>query len=609
VNKMKLTSNWKKAWELLALQERRNAIKVLGIMIIGAFASAAMVGSVFPFLAVLAEPSLVERNPVLAWAYRIGGFSSDYWFLVALGITAIAVIVISNVVLILQTWAVLRFTQMRVHSISRRLLARYLAQPYEFFLGRHSGDMSTNILAEAQQSVSQFLRPMADVISASLTIAAVVATMIIADPIVATVGIGLFVLTYIVLATFTRRYARAMGIARTSANASRFRLAAEALGGIKDVKLLGREADYLDRFTVPSLTVARSEVGVMILGQTPRFGIQMIAFGGIVVLCLVLLDPEGLRQREALGGMLPLIGLLAFAGQRLMPELQKLYQSVVQMTAGAAAINRVYNDLHGGQETKLYRPLPEPLGLKSALELRGVSYAYPGAECAGLSDVNLTVRAGERIGIVGPSGAGKTTLADVVLCLLRPQVGTIRTDGVDITQNNLRAWQQSVGYVPQDIFLTDASLAENIALGLRSEEIDQAKVEHAASVAQLHDFVMTDLRDGYRTIIGERGVRLSGGQRQRIGIARALYHDADLIVFDEATSALDNITEREVMASIDALPGSKTVMIIAHRLSTVRKCDRIILLVGGKIAAEGSWENLIRESAEFRALTASSEAA
>ncbi|TCP39287.1 ABC transporter ATP-binding protein [Rhodovulum marinum] len=595
-------SSIKKAWALLDAQERRNAYKLLGVMVFGAFASAAMVGSVFPFLTVLADPGLIAENAVLDWLYRAGGFTSGYGFLVALGLGAIAVILFSNIVLVLQTWAVARYMQMRVHSISRGLLAHYLAQPYDFFLGRHSGDMSTNILSEAQQVVGEFLRPLGDLLSATLTITAVVTTLLIADPVVASIAIGSFAAVYGAVTMTTRRYVRRMGQERALANTRRFRMAGEALGGIKDVKLLGREAAYLDRFSGPSAEMAQAQIGVSVLAQAPRYAIQLVAFGGIIVLCLVLLDPEGLQKREALGGILPLVGLLAFAGQRLMPELQKLYQSITQMTAGTAALDRVHADLTGGPPAPLDRTTPAPLGLRHALELEGVTYAYPGAKEPGLRDVGLTICAGERIGVVGASGAGKTTLADVVLGLLVPQTGTIRADGAEITPDTLRAWQQTVGYVPQDIFLTDASLSENIALGLRPEEIDAARVERAARIAQLHDFTMTELPDRYATLIGERGVRLSGGQRQRIGIARALYHDADLIVFDEATSALDNLTEREVMASIEALPGDKTILMIAHRLSTVKVCDRIVVMERGGVAGVGTWTDLMERNAAFRAL-------
>jgi ABC-type multidrug transport system fused ATPase/permease subunit len=497
---------------------------------------------------------------------------------------------------------VARYTQMRVHSISRRLLAHYLAQPYEFFLGRHSGDMSTNILAEAQQVVGQFLRPLAELISATLTVVAVVVTLVIADPVVATATIGIFVTVYGGVLAVTRHYVRTMGRRRAQANAERFRIAGEALGGVKDVKLLGREPDYLDRYNGPSWDMAHAQSGVMVLSQAPRFAIQIVAFGGIIVLCLILLDPEGLHEREALGGLLPLLGLLAFAGQRLMPELQKLYQSITLITAGTAALDRVHADLFGGADAQVDRSRPAPLGLARKLELDGVTYTYPNASRAGLCDVGLTLRAGERIGVVGASGAGKTTLADVILGLLAPQSGEIRADGTAITPETLRAWQQTVGYVPQDIFLTDASLSENIALGLPSEEIDEGKVERAARIAQLHDFAMAELPNGYATVIGERGVRLSGGQRQRIGIARALYHDADLIVFDEATSALDNLTEREVMASIEALPGDKTILMIAHRLSTVKVCDRIVVMEAGRVEDVGAWPDLIARNPAFRKL-------
>ena len=599
---MSASINLRKALALLDAQERRNALKVLGVMVVGAFASAAMVGSVFPFLSVLADPRLIAENAVLSWAYRMGGFTSDYGFLVALGLGAIGVILAANLVLILQTWAVARYTQMRVHSISRRLLAHYLVQPYEQFLGRHSGDMSTNILSEAQQVVGQFLRPLAELISATLTVTAVVVTLLMVDPIVASIAIGSFAAIYGAVTVTTRRYVRRMGQRRAQANAGRFRMAGEALGGIKDVKLLGREAAYLDRFSGPSAEMAQAQIGVGVLAQAPRYAIQLVAFGGIIVLCLVLLDPEGLQEREALGGILPLVGLLAFAGQRLMPELQKLYQSITQMTAGTAALDRVHADLTGGRHARLDRSIPAPLGLRHALELEDVTYTYPNAERPGLRDIGLTIHAGERIGVVGASGAGKTTLADVVLGLLAPQAGTIRADGAEITPETLRAWQQTVGYVPQDIFLTDASLSENIALGLRPEEIDEAKVERAARIAQLHDFAMAELPDDYATLIGERGVRLSGGQRQRIGIARALYHDADLIVFDEATSALDNLTEREVMTSIDALPGDKTILMIAHRLSTVKVCDRIVVMDRGQVAGVGPWDELVSRNAAFRAL-------
>lgn len=591
-----------KAWDLLDRPERRNAVNVLAVMIVGAFASAVMVGSVFPFLSVLSDPGLIERVPFLAWAYEAGGFSSDYRFLVFLGFAAIGVILVSNAVLILQTWVVARYTEMRVDSISRRLMAHYLAQPYDFFLSRHSGDMSSSILSEAEKVVQQYLRPLADLFSATLTVLAVLVTLVLVDPLVASITVGAFLLIYGGVSLVSRKFVRRLGQVRVEANERRYRIAGEALGGVKDVKLLGREAAYMDRFGVPSVEMARANIGIGVLVHAPRYAIQIVAFGGIIVLCLALLDPEGIQNREALGGVLPIIGLLAFAGQRLMPELQRLHTSFTMMTAGIAALDRVYADLRLDHSQKIDRSTPAPLGLKSQLELQSVCYTYPNAERACLSNFDLTIRAGERIGVVGTSGAGKTTLADVILGLLEPQIGSLRVDGMPVTSQNQRAWRRSVGYVPQDIFLTDASLSENIALGLDPPEIDLRRVENAARIARLHEFTMSELPDGYDTRIGERGVRLSGGQRQRIGIARALYHDADLLVFDEATSALDNLTEREVMAAMHDLPGDKTILMIAHRLSTVKVCDRIVMIDRGRVVDAGTWDELLARNEAFRTL-------
>jgi ABC-type multidrug transport system fused ATPase/permease subunit len=599
---MTLTS-LRKAWALLDRHERRMAVKVLAMMIVGAFSSAAMVGSAFPFLSVLSDPSIIGRLPILGWTYEFGGFSSDYHFLVFLGFAAIGVIIISNGILILQTWVVAHYTEMRIHAISRRLLAHYLAQPYDFFLGRHSADMSSSILTEAEKVVQQFLRPLADLFSSMMTVLAVLATLLLVDPVVASVTIGAFSLIYGGVALVSRKFVKSMGALRVTTNERRYRIASEVLGGVKDVKLLGREGAYLERFSESSADMARANIWIGLLVQAPRYAIHIVAFAGIILLCLVLLDPEALKGSRALSGILPIIGLLAFAGQRLMPELQKIYSSFTIMTAGVAAHDRVHADLEVGSKLEINRSEIAPLGLRERLELNKISYSYPNSDRVGLSNLTVVIQAGERIGVVGASGAGKTTLADVILGLLTPQAGAVRVDGILITHNTLRAWQRTVGYVPQDIFLIDASLSENIALGLTDDEVDYTRIERAARVARLHDFVMSELPDTYATRIGERGIRLSGGQRQRIGIARAMYHDADLIVFDEATSALDNLTERDVIAAMRDLPGHKTILLIAHRLSTVKACDKIIIMEQGRIADVGTWDELVKRNDAFRAIT------
>lgn len=591
----------RKVWALLDAREKRNAWIVLGVAIIGALSAVFMVGSIMPFLAVLADTSFIQRTPALVWAYERFGFTSDYSFLVALGLASFAVIVTANGIQIFKTWVIARYTQMRSHALSHRLMLTYLRQPYEFFLNRHSGEMTTRILAEAATVVQQYLRPLADAVAAGLTVLALLAFLIWVEPVIAIVALALLGGAYGLIFGLSRRTLNRLGKERVAVNTARFRIANEALGGIKDIKLLGRESAYAGRYEGPSRRMARLGLMAQVISQLPQFALQAIAFGGVILLCLVLLDPEQLAGGAALGEILPTLGVFALAGQRLMPELGKLYRALATLQGGAAAVAVVYDDLvKGASGNVLPLTTPRGLGLKHALELDGVSYRYPNSEGHGVRDIRLTIKAGEKIGIVGSTGAGKTTLADLVLGLLSPQQGELRADGVPVTEDNLRSWQQSVGYVPQDIFLIDASVSANIALGLTAREIDQARVETAARIAQLDSFIRNDLPQGYGTHVGERGVRLSGGQRQRIGIARALYHDADLIVFDEATSALDNLTESEVMAAIEALPGDKTVLMIAHRLSTVKRCDRIIVLDRGQVVGCNSWDALMTSNAPFQ---------
>ncbi|MRU15674.1 ABC transporter ATP-binding protein [Roseovarius sp. A21] len=603
-------TTWKKAWALLDGRERRNAWIVLGVIIIGALAAAVMVSSVMPFLAVLADPSRIDETPVLAWIYDALGFTSTYGFLIGLGLASFAVIVLSSLIQIARTWSVARFAMMRVHSISQRLLATYLAQPYAFFLNRHSGEMGPRVLAEAEQVVQQFLRPAAEFIAACLTTLAIVGLLLWVEPVVAAIAFAVLGGIYGFIYIGTRRILKRLGQVRVEANRARFRLANESLTGIKDIKLLGREWAYLDRYSGPSIQMARTQVSVTVLSQVPQFVLQAVALGGIILLCLVMIDPDGVDSGAALGGLLPVLGVFAFAGQRLMPELSKLYRSLAQIQAGSAAVDAVYEDLILRKSaTSLPKTKVEGLGLSQFLKLDKVCYSYPNSEQAGVRDVSITIRAGEKIGIVGTTGSGKTTLADVVLGLLEPDQGTLVADDAEITSEQLRSWMQSVGYVPQDIFLTDAAIAENIALGVPPDQIDHDRISRAARIARIDQFIEDELPEGYQTHVGERGVRLSGGQRQRIGIARAMYHEADLIVFDEATSALDNLTEVEVMKAIDALPGDKTVLMIAHRLSTVKRCDRIIVLDKGRIVGFDSWTNLMAGNDTFRSIAKLGEAA
>jgi ATP-binding cassette, subfamily B, bacterial PglK len=602
-------SVWKKAWALLDMRERRMAWIVLAISVSSAMAMAVSVGSVMPFLAVLSDPSRIQTTPALAWAYEALGYMSVFSFLVALGLGSFLLIVISSLAQIVKTWALARFSMMFVHSTSYRLLAVYLAQPYDFFLNRHSGEMGPLVLSETEQVVQQFLRPASEFIAACLTTFTIVGLLLWVNPITAIVAFAVLGGSYALIYLFVQRQLKRLGQIRVRTNLERFRMASESLTGIKDIKLLGCEGSYLNRFAEPSMLMAETRARTEVISSVPQVGLQAIALGGALLLCILLIDPSGLASGQALGGILPTLGVFAFAGQRLLPELSKLYRSLAQIQAGTAAVDAIHEDLIGHRGANgIPEETPSGLGIKQSLLLQNVTYRYPNAEHAGVQELTLSISAGEKIGIVGSTGAGKTTLADIILGLLTPDSGILSVDGSEINGENVRSWMQSVGYVPQDIFLTDASVSENIALGVKPEEVDHERVRSAASIARIDDFIEADLPEGYKTHVGERGVRLSGGQRQRIGIARALYHQADLIVFDEATSALDNLTEAEVMEAINAIPGEKTVIMIAHRLSTVKRCDRIIVLDQGRVVGCDSWCELMSGNAAFQRIASIAEA-
>jgi len=604
-------SVWRKAWSLLDPREQRNAVLTLVVMVMGAFASIAMVGSVLPFLSVLADPSQITANPTYTYVYELGGFTSAYNFVAALGVLAIATIILSTIVLLFCTYIISRFATMRIHAFSTRLLARYLSRPWIFFLGRNSGDLGSNILSESQMIVEFFYRPAADLITASLNFIAITAFLLWFDPFITCVAVFLLAALYGAIFLLVQGFASRIGKDRAAANDERFRVANEALGGAKEIKLLGQEGTFVRRYAEPSQTLAKSMVWLEILSQVPRYLVQATAFGGMVLLCMVLLDPAQFADGDALKEILPLLGVFAFAGQRLMPELQRGYHGYLRTRFGAAAVERVYADLNTANEPDegTAEVGTEPIHLTQSLAFEQVSFFYPDAERASLRDLSIEIRAGETVGIVGRTGAGKSTFLELALGLISPETGRVTVDGQAIDRTHARRWQRSIAYVPQSIYLADASIAQNIALGIEPKEIDHGAVKRAAEAAQLGEFIATTLPHGYESLVGERGVRLSGGQRQRIGLARALYRDADLIVLDEATSALDTTTEREVMRAIEGLPGSKTVLMVAHRLSTVRTCDRIIVLDQGKLVAVGSWDQLMAESPEFQSLAQTVDAA
>ena len=589
-------NTFRKVFALLSPKERRNGILVLLMMMLMALVETAGVASIMPFLAVLGRPDVIHNNSILSWTYVSLGFESDQSFLTALGILAVSIIIFGAIFCALTHYVMARYTHMRNHSLSTRMLKGYLRQPYEFFLSRNSADLSKSVLSEVTLVVNGVIVPGANFLAYSMVVVFVTGLLMFVDIWVAfSVGLVLGG-TYCLIYGAVRGFLAHIGADRVAANLERFTAASEAFGGIKDIKLLGREKAYLQRYMPSSSRFARHQATNTVIGLTPKFLVEAVAFGGIMVVALYLLS-----STQDLGHVLPVIGLYAFAGYRLIPAVQNMYAALSKFRFGLPALDVFYGDLQKAESIKYStmdeQAIPE---LSDAITMNNVKYIYPGASFHALDGITLRIPAKTTVGFVGTTGSGKTTLIDLILGLLKPNSGTVLADEQILSSNNIKQWQKKLGYVPQNIYLADDTIAANIAFGIEKEKVDFQAVQRAAKIAAIHEFIETELPKGYNTVVGERGMRISGGQRQRIGIARALYHDPEILVLDEATSALDTVTEHAVMQAIYNLGGRKTILLIAHRLSTVQRCDIIYLLEHGCIVAKGNYEELIASNEQFR---------
>lgn len=590
----------RKVLDLLAPRERRQAYMLVPLVILMALAEVAGIASVAPFLSLMSDPEAARTTPLLMWAYERFGFQSDRSFLIAVGVVVVFALVAANALLTGGYWILFRFGALRNHTISRRLLIRYLQQPYAFFLSRNSSALANNILQEVMQIINGVVLPGLQLIAKSVAALAIVILLFVIDPMLALMVTVLLGGAYGAVYLASRRYLKRIGSDRVAANQERYQAANEAMGGIKDLRLLRSEGEMVRRFSGPSLRFAKYQAASRIIAEVPRYALEAVAFGSVIGIVLILL-----ATGRPVAEIVPVLGLYAFAGYRLMPALQKIFSGATQIRYSTAALDTVHDmvrivDARKADPDAFLDPdAIQPLPVQHGVRFENVSYRYDESELV-IRNVTLQIPARASIAFVGTTGAGKTTIIDLLLGLLSPTEGRITVDRVPLDEQTLPRWQKQIGYVPQTIFLTDDTIARNIAFGLPDAKIDMDAVAKAARMAQVHEFIERDLPSGYRTIVGERGVRLSGGQRQRLGIARALYHDPEVLVFDEATSALDGATESQVYEAIHALTGSKTMITIAHRLSTVRNTDRLFLLHRGQIKAEGTYDELMTSSQAFR---------
>ena len=556
------------------------------------------VASILPFITVLINPEIIESNIFLNFMYQksnIFGVETSQQFLFALGILVFIILVISITFKALTSYLVLRFTQMLEFTISKRLVEGYLNQPYSWFLNRHSADLGKSILSEVGIIVGHGLTPLMELFSKSFVVVALITLLIFIDPKIAIVAGFTILIAYSLIYKLTRSYLKRIGKERLIANNLRFTAVNEAFGSAKEVKVGGIEEPYIKRFANPAKIFAKHTATSQVLSQLPRFALEVIAFGGMLLVILYLMLKSG-----SFVNIIPIIALYTFAGYRLMPALQSIYGAVTQLRFVSPALDEMYKDIKSLKPTLMKNHI-SVLPLKDSININNIYYDYPNSSRNILKNVDFKISANTIVGIVGETGSGKTTTVDIILGLLEPKKGSLEVDGILIDESNKRSWQRSIGYVPQHINLIDDTLSANIAFGIEAKEINHDAVLNASKIANLHEFVINELSDKYQTTIGERGVRLSGGQRQRIGIARALYRKPQVLILDEATSALDNLTEQKVMEEVSKLRNNLTVILITHRLTTVKNCDKIFLLDKGKLVGQGSYEELYSSNLQFKA--------
>jgi ABC-type multidrug transport system fused ATPase/permease subunit len=582
--------------KLLEKREKRQLLFVFFALLVMGVIELIGVGSIGPFISVISNPKIIHTNNWLDKAYNYFNFTSDNAFIIGTGIIVIIILVLSNLFLSGINFIIYYFSAKRQYSLSMRLFEKYLCQPYIFFLNINTAELAKNILNDVNTFVNYGLISFLQMASSVIISLGIITLLILLNPALALIISFVLGFSYITIFSLTKKYLAKKGKERSFQSTQRFKIINETFGGIKDIKILGKEKNFLNSFSTPSKKFSMNDAMNEVVNDIPKHLIETIAIGGILAIIIIMI-----YSGAKIDNFLPILSVYAFGAYRLLPSLQKIFRAFATIRYHLPIIENLENVLiHFPAGIELVDENIPRLDFYRDIKLQYISFSYPGSNKEIIKNQSITVRSNTSIALVGSTGCGKTTFVDIILGLLEPQNGKIFVDDTEITDINRKSWQKNFGYVPQTIYLTDDTIRNNIAFGINPEKIDDNAVIRAAQMANIHDFIDNDLKTGYDTIIGERGVRLSGGQRQRIGIARAVYHNPSVLILDEATSALDSVTENAIIDAIKNLSHKKTIIMIAHRISTVKSCDTIYLMDKGVIVDYGSYEKLHQRNATFR---------
>ena len=559
-------------------------------MILASFAEILSIGSVLPFLGVLTAPRHVFEYPAAQPFIQALGLTAPEQLLLPLTIAFGLAALMAGAMRLLLLWASTRLSFATGADLSINIYRRTLYQPYAVHVARNSSEVINGITGKANGVINIIMSALT-LISTCIMLSAILIALLSIDPVIALAAFGGFglIYTFIIRLTRNRLLINSQRIARESTQV--IKSLQEGLGGIRDVLIDGSQAAYCQNYHNADKPLRRAQGNNSFIGASPRYAVE--AFGMLLIAALAY---SLAQQSDGIGKAIPVLGALALGAQRLLPVLQQGYAAWSVIQGGQASLQDALELLDQPLPGYTDQPAAKRLAFQQHINLKQLAFRYSPQTSWVLKNLNLSIAKGNRIGFIGTTGSGKSTLLDIVMGLLHPTEGALEIDGQPITASNGRAWQAHIAHVPQAIFLADSSIEENIAFGVTIDQIDHDRVRQAAHQAQIASIIETWPKQ-YQTFVGERGIRLSGGQRQRIAIARALYKQADVIIFDEATSALDNETEEAVMQAIEGLSKDLTVLIIAHRLTTLKNCTQIVELGDGGIKRAGTYQEIVRQTA------------
>ena len=580
--------------------QRKSLYKLQVLVILMAVMQLASVASILPFMTLVSDIEQLQKDNYIAEVYKLSGVNSESQFIFWLGIGVLFSLLIATILSIITTWKLSLFANRLGVELADNLYAHYLNKDWLFHSSNSSASFTKKIASETVRLTHGILLPAVHCNSNIILVLFLSIGIFIFNPIVAIIGIIIFSMSYILIFKAISLILLRNGRSVSEMYEVRFRLMNEGFGGIKDILLLDKKRNFIEQFKQAGVLFATSQGINNALAHAPRYFMELVAFGSMVSLVLFFFTTQNGNSTS----ILPILSVYAVSGMKLLPAFQQIFTAVSSIKSNIGAFESIQHDVAEAINNKPILPTSHKVLLypKNQILVEDVSFIYQGKEHPVLNNLNLSIPANSTVGIVGPSGSGKSTLIDVLLGLIEPQKGHLKIDNELIGSHNRRSWQNSIGFVAQDIFLTEGTIAENIAFGISEDEVNLDQVNDALKLANL-DSLVKSLKNGINTKVGERGVQLSGGQRQRIGIARALYHKAKVLVFDEATSSLDGLSEKAVMEAIHKFNGKKTIIMIAHRLKTIENCDLIFFLDNGIIKDYGTYDELIKKSSKFKMMS------